>query len=217
MSHQSESSWRRGSKAQNSLFRAGYSYSLKKAVQLFACYVHANVFQAVLLDNFQRCASSKVMDSVVHPHEWGSSRRQQFLHRGPSPGILHRPEQESHWFPSFHQHLLPTMSPRASQLKISKHWRKNPAEPTAILCQNQGLQKLQQNSGHLYTICGWCMVAFCIKVKSYVHTCNTLLSTLWSITLHIYFWDLLSFQKVPLIFETSISNVNTALEKGERG
>lgn len=75
--------------------------SLKKAVQLLACDVHANVCQAVLLErmnslNFQRCASSKVMDSVVNPHEWGSSRRQQFLRRIPSPRILHRPEQESH-------------------------------------------------------------------------------------------------------------------------
>lgn len=68
---------------------------------MLACYVHANVCQAVLLEiinslNFQRIASSKVMDSAVHPREWGSSRGQQFLHRVPSPGILHRPESKEY-------------------------------------------------------------------------------------------------------------------------
>lgn len=108
--HNSLSPAGKGETKLKTVFRAGYSYCLKKAVQLLACYMSANVCQAVLLEritslNFQRSASSQVMDSVVHPCERGSSRRQQFLHRVPSPGILHRPKQkESHRFPSFHQH-----------------------------------------------------------------------------------------------------------------
>lgn len=101
--------------------------------------------------------------------------------------------------------LIPFLSPALSWLHIVN--KSQPAQNVQVLeekpCRTyshslseSGASKLQQNSGHLYSICGWCMVASCIKLKSYIHTCNTLLSTLWSITLHIYFCNFLRFQKV---------------------
>ena len=97
MSYHFESSWERGNKAQNRIFRAGYSYSLKRAVQLFSCYVSASVCQAVLLErvnslNFQRSASSEVMDSVMCPCELRQQQKAALLVQATFAldSILHR-------------------------------------------------------------------------------------------------------------------------------
>jgi len=72
MSYRSKSSRERGNKAQNTILRAGCSYSLKRAVQLLSCYGSASVCQAVLLErihslSFQRRASAEVTDSALRP------------------------------------------------------------------------------------------------------------------------------------------------------
>lgn len=101
MSYHSESSWERGNEAQNSIFRAGYSYSLKRAVQLLSFHVSCSVCQAVLLErinslNFQRSASSEFMDSVVHPCELGQQQKAALLTQATFTldSILHRLERK---------------------------------------------------------------------------------------------------------------------------